>query len=468
MGTVVVTTTTVETLSAAIFGTSAVAGPPGVVVGGVIVVTLIFSLAAIELSKNLRSNAEYRLKHKSLSDFKTFVKNFLDTEWKGAIVESVYDQTGDGHFYGIIVTKVVWYAVRMFIDDGNSEKPHVIVYKSEHLTLEGARQKVRELKNKYEKEAERNKTEDEFKTYISNYIKHGGVDFERKNATGNTLKADSMGSVVEIRYAKTANDRWFCVLITKVVWYAVRLLVDDGTSKMPYHFIYRSEHATLDGAKEKMKEIINANKEVETNFGEECKIHPKNKQNQVAMHQSQMSKSSKSDFRSKNGYPIVSSANEAKKQANLPPQKPQNTNTANNLTALVSMLEIQMPSGFSFNAIAHVNNAREGLLHILAGHGHEFDVRRLTGGLSFNSILGRCSSNLQNLVTQLNQQQFTDKVGLDSFQIQFNQQTGLRDTMIDLQFQLAKLLEKLMAEGDYQGMAYDASRVTSNSNYEPQ
>lgn len=230
--------------------------------------------------------------------------------------------------------------------------------------------------------------------------------------------------------------------VTTVELLSAEILGTSAAAEAPGIVVGETVAANLIFSLAAIKLLNNRGNNAETGVGQECKIHPKDKQAQQAMHQSEKSKPSRNDFQSKNKYRIVSSANETKNQANLPPRKPQNTNTANDLKELVSVMEIKMPSDFSFNVIfskfflmnfcfqaaAHVNNAREGLLHILVGHGCEFDINKLKDGIPFNSNLSTYSSDLQNLVNQLNQQKFTDVARLNIFQIQFNQKDDLRDS----------------------------------------
>ncbi|UJR06793.1 hypothetical protein I4U23_011080 [Adineta vaga] len=64
---------------------------------------------------------------------------------KGNLVSKEFAVTGSGRNIAFLVTSVVWYALRVYIEDRDNN--HVVQHaRTEHLTMEGAREQMEKFK----------------------------------------------------------------------------------------------------------------------------------------------------------------------------------------------------------------------------------------------------------------------------------------------------------------------------------
>ncbi|KAE9548033.1 hypothetical protein FO519_008755 [Halicephalobus sp. NKZ332] len=129
--------------------------------------------------------------------------------------ERIYGKTPDGKNFAIVLSSVLWYAVRVIIEDAIVERHEFYLRSSAEEFREkkhgdllvGMPQK--EVSDLYPSLHSESITRD-FREYVENI-----------------LAVENIGSEAAERvWGKTARGRYFVIITTSMVWYAVRVIVD--------------------------------------------------------------------------------------------------------------------------------------------------------------------------------------------------------------------------------------------------
>uniref|UniRef100_A0A914DHL3 Uncharacterized protein n=1 Tax=Acrobeloides nanus TaxID=290746 RepID=A0A914DHL3_9BILA len=69
-----------------------------------------------------------------MGNFSDYVNDVLDSEPHGEVVHTEYGTNKEGKRFAVVITHVVWYAVRLIIEGKGN-----VTMTSQHLTLGGAK-----------------------------------------------------------------------------------------------------------------------------------------------------------------------------------------------------------------------------------------------------------------------------------------------------------------------------------------
>ncbi|PAV85736.1 hypothetical protein WR25_14784 isoform B [Diploscapter pachys] len=116
---------------------------------------------------------------------------------------------------------------------------------------------------------------------------------------------------------------------------------------------------------------------------------------------------------------------------------------------------VKLPRQFSYTSIGFLNNPYDGLLHALLGHGAEFVGEKLPLG-----IRGIDYGQLQELINPITNMAADRQTASQNVQTALNADPQLRDELVKIQIEFARLLEQLMAKCPYLGVGHDADNDT--------